>query len=175
MTSIPRRISLLRGALALAALLCAPSCAGASFDGTVYRGDGMAFRIGPVPEGWRSIEVEQALLAFRDDQARATIAVNGRCGQDGDDVPLAALTHHLFLQFTEREAREQRLVQMDGREALRTQLVAKLDGVPKRFTVFVLKKDGCVYDFMHIADCDSPASSAARFDQFVQSFATENE
>ena len=50
---------------------------------------------------------------------------------------------------------EQQLVEMDGREALRTHLIAKLDGVPKRFTVYVLKKDGCVYDFLHVADHDN--------------------
>ena len=40
---------------------------------------------------------------------------------------------------------------LDGREALETQMVAKLDGVEKHFHVVVLKKDGCVYDFLQIA------------------------
>ena len=132
----------------------------------------MAFRVGPVPEDWRPIEVEPSLLAFRDDSAGATIAVNGRCGEDGDDVPLRSLTQHLFLHFTERHVVSQRVVPMDDREALRTELVAKLDGVPMHFTVYVLKKDGCVYDLLHIAD-QSAAAEPVRFDRFVQEFATE--
>jgi len=156
------------------ALVTAWSCAGPSFDGTVYRGQGMAFRVGPVPDSWRAIEVSEALLAFRDDAAHATIALNGRCGQDGDDVPLESLTRHLFLEFTDRDVLAQKRLQMDGREAMRTELSARLDGVEKRFTVYVLKKDGCVYDFMHIAEQRHAEQSQANFDRFVQGFATES-
>jgi hypothetical protein len=161
-------------AFGVAAGLCAlasSGCGGAQFDGQTYRNEQLAFRVGPVPEGWRTIEASEALLAFRDDHAGATIAVNGRCGQDSDDVPLVALTNHLFLQFTERELVDQKAVSMDGREALRTEMLAALDGVPKRYTVYVLKKDGCVYDFLHIADTAAAASSA-EFERFVRGFAT---
>jgi hypothetical protein len=146
-------------------------CASNAYDGRVYRSDELAFRIGPVPESWRPIEASDALLAFRDDAGRATIAVNARCGLDGDDVPLEALTKHLFLQFTERRVEDQDLVRMDGREALRTQIVAALDGVSKRYTVYVLKKDGCVYDFLHIAD-DAGDTREPSFERFVRSFST---
>jgi hypothetical protein len=159
-------------ALGFVLLACAASCAGPGFDGQVYRGHGMAFRVGPVPEGWRRIDVDQSLLSFRDDTAHVTVAVNGRCGQDGDDVPLRSLTHHLFLHFTDRHVLSQQLVRLDGREALRTELVADLDGVAKHFVVYVLKKDGCVYDFMHIADSPDPQQSRARFEGFVRGFAT---
>ena len=98
------------------------------------------------------------------------MALSGRCGLDGDDVPLSSLTHHLFLQFTEREIHSQKLTELDGREALRTELSAKLDGVPMHYVVYVLKKDGCVYDFMLIGSNESGAVSG--FEQFVQGFAT---
>jgi hypothetical protein len=146
-------------------------CASNAYDGRIYRNDQLAFRIGPVPESWRPIEASDALLAFRDDAKNATIAVNARCGLDGDDVPLEALTKHLFLQFTQRQVQDQGLVRMDGREALRTQIVAALDGVPKRYTVYVLKKDGCVYDFLHIAD-DASVAHEPSFERFVHSFST---
>ena len=118
---------------ALAALLTAlmlGGCGGASFNGQVYRGQGMAFQVGPVPGSWRRIDVSHALLAYRDESAEATIALNGRCNRDGDDVPLASLTHHLFLMFTDRDIVNQRTLSMDGRAAMRTELVADLDGVP---------------------------------------------
>lgn len=145
-------------------------CGGPTFNGRVFQNDELAFRVGPIPASWRGIEADQALLAFRDDKANATIAVNGRCGRDGDDVPLQALTHHLFLQFTDRHVLSQRRLAMDGREALRTELLASLDGVPKHFTVYVLKKDGCVYDFLHIAGGPA-ATKTAVFDRFVAGFA----
>jgi hypothetical protein len=153
-------------------LFALPGCGGPSFDGTVYRGSEVSFRVGPLKSGWRKIDVDGALLAFRNDQNGATIAMNGRCGVDGDDVPLAALTHHLFLSFTKRHVESQQTVELDGREALRTELTAELDGVAKRFLVFVLKKDGCVYDFMWIGADGTAEASPGDFQRFVQGFST---
>jgi hypothetical protein len=145
------------------------ACGGPSFDGQVYKSGDLAFRVGPVPSSWRAIEATGALLAFRDDGASATVAVNGRCGLDGDDVPLEALTHHLFLQFTGRDLVSQNRVDLDGRAALRTEIIAELDGVKKRYVVYVLKKDGCVYDFLYV----SPgAESNTEFERFVRGFGT---
>jgi hypothetical protein len=159
----------MRPKAALLATALSLACSSQSFDGRVYHGDEITFRVGPVPGNWREIEVDGTLLAFRDDSTSATVAVSGRCGLDGDDVPLTALTHHLFLQFTEREVMSQKVVALDGREALRSELMAKLDGVPKHYVVYVLKKDGCVYDFMRIAP---DQSDLATFERFVQGFAT---
>lgn len=147
------------------------ACAGSHFNGTAYDDGNMRFHTGPVPTAWRAIEADGTLLAFHDDRVAATVAVNGRCGIDGDDVPLASLTQHLFLQFTERERQSQRELTLDGRAALRTELDGKLDGVPKHFVVYVLKKDGCVYDFWRIGEA---GGDVADFDGFVTGFATES-
>jgi hypothetical protein len=147
-------------------------CAHPGFDGTTYRDGEIAFRVGPVPPSWHRIEVSEARLAFRDDQAHSLIAVGGRCHRDGDDVPLEALTHHLFLHFTDRHVVRQELLSLDGREALRTEISAELDGVPRSFVVFVLKKDGCVYDFMLITPPDALEQSQQDFERFVTGFST---
>jgi hypothetical protein len=154
----------------LAVVLAITGCGGPHFNGTVYDDGTLRFRTGPVPSAWHPIEADGTLLAFRDDGAPATIAVNGRCGVDGDDVPLPSLTQHLFLQFTERELKSQQELSLDGRAALRTELVGKLDGVPKHFLVYVLKKDGCVYDFWRISAPEAADSTA--FEGFVKGFAT---
>ena len=91
----------------------------------------MNFRVGEIPPTWSRLEVANARLAFRDDAAQSTVLVNGRCGKDGDDVPLKSLTQHLFLSFTERQPIEENVISMDGREALHTVMSAKLDGVPR--------------------------------------------
>ena len=168
------RLATLLVAAALVGVAAAPGCgcAASGFDGQVYRTEQLAFRLRTVPAEWRSVETEGALLAFRDPGAGAMVAVGGRCGKDGDDVPLPALTHHLFLHFTEREVLEQRLIDMDGREALRSELLAKLDGVPRRVIVVVLKKDGCVYDFMLVAAPPIGSQSIEGFDAFVAGFST---
>jgi hypothetical protein len=128
------------------------ACSPSHFDGQVFRQGDVAFRLEHLPPTWRRIEITDTALAFRDDENAATVAINGRCGKDAEDVPLASLTQHLFLQFTERQLTHQEVFPLDGREALRTEMVAKLDGVQKYFHVVVLKKDGCVYDFLQIAN-----------------------
>jgi hypothetical protein len=152
--------------------LLVTACGGPHFSGSTYDDGTLRFHVGPVPSAWHAIEADGTLLAFRDEQGAATVAVNGRCGIDGDDVPLPSLTQHLFLQFTEREQKSQQELTLDGRAALRTELVGKLDGVPKQFLVYVLKKDGCVYDFWRISEPSS--GDAAPFEGFVKGFATES-
>ncbi|HEY6560881.1 MAG TPA: hypothetical protein VI072_26575 [Polyangiaceae bacterium] len=161
-----------RAAVLFLGLWLPVSCASAPFDGQVYKNDELAFRVGPRPANWRSIESDSALLAFRDDAHAATVAVNGRCGKDGDDVPLQALTHHLFLHFTDRRVLSQDIVSLDGRDALRTEMIAELDGVPKHFSVYVIKKDGCVYDFVYIGDATADATGRTEFERFVRGFST---
>ncbi len=155
----------LAGALALGLL----ACSSAHFDGQVFRRGDVAFRLQRLPKSWRPLQLQDTALAFRDDERETTVAVNGRCGQDAEDVPLQSLTRHLFLQFTERSIASQERMPLDGREALRTRMVAKLDGVQKHFDVIVLKKDGCVYDFLQIA---SARQDPQDFLDFVRGFSS---
>lgn len=135
----------------------------------------MSFQIGPLSDEWQRIKTDLARLAFRSERSEATLMVNGRCGRDDEDVPLAALTRHLFFTFTEREVIEEKMVAMDAREALHTIARAKLDGVPKMFDVYVLKKDGCVYDFVIISAPERFESNRAVFERFVSGFHAQGE
>ncbi|WP_437335924.1 hypothetical protein WME98_28125 [Sorangium sp. So ce296] len=155
----------------LALTVALAGCGGPSFDGTIYRGSEVAFRVPPAPASWRPLSVSDAAVAYRDEANGATIALNGRCRNE-DDVPLVSLTNHLFLHFTEREVLKQEVVPFDGREAMHTVLSAKLDGVPKVFDVWVLKKNGCVYDMLLIADPARYAAGEPAFTRMVRGFST---
>jgi hypothetical protein len=159
-------------ALALAFATVASACGGPTFNGTVYRSEEIAFQVAPPPSEWQRIEVTSTALAFRDEANDATIAVSGRCGKDSDDVPLRSLTQHLFLQFTDRTIEREEVVPFDEREAMHTVLLAKLDGVPKKFDIWVLKKDGCVYDLLFIARPSSFEEGVASFRKFARGFST---
>src|SRR5512138_585722 len=143
------------------AALTIVGCGKAAFDGRSYQASDVAFHIGPVPTTWHPLEVDEARLAYRDPATETILSISARCGRDGDDVPLQALTQHLFIQFTERQVVAQKKFDLDGREALRTELNAKLDGVPRRFRVVVLKKNGCVYDISEIATTRANSQSDA--------------
>ena len=168
-TSLAR---ILARTLALMLTLVLVACGGSSFDGTVYRGNGIAFRVPPAPPSWQRIDVSHAALAFRDEANDATIAVNGRCGDAAQDTPLTSLTQHLFLQFTEREILKREVIPFDGREAMHSVVVAKLDGVPKKFDVWVMKKDGCVYDLLFIARQSGYDAGVVEFQRFARGFST---
>lgn len=156
------------GCLALAGLsACAPR-----FDGRVYRADGVAFAIPPLDPNWQPLDDRRAALAFRDPASQGTVLVGGRCGLASDDVPLASLTQHLFLDFTRRELEEQTVVPFDGREAMHTVLRADLDGVAMRYDVWVLKKDLCVYDLLYFAPPATFARGLPAFRRLVEGFTT---
>jgi hypothetical protein len=79
------------------------------------------------------------------------------------------------MNFTDRRTVEQKIVPMDGREAMHTILSARLDGVPKMFDAFVLKKDGCVYDFVAISSPPTFEPNRQAFETFVAGFHTIRE
>ncbi len=158
--------------LAVFALMGAVGCTGATFSGSVYRGDGFAFRVPAPPAAWKRIELDGKALSFADEANGALIAASGRCKIDGEDVPLKSLVQHLFLQFTDREVVTEEVVPFDGREAIHAVVIARLDGVPKQFDVWILKKDGCVYDLYCITEPARFDAAVGPFRQFVQGFAT---
>lgn len=160
--------------------LCVPlllwlnfGCGGAQFNGTEYRDKDVAFRLGPVPLNMREVKTDDARVAFQNDQAGATVAIGARCDQESDDVPLQALVQHLFLQFEDRTILSTNEFSLDGRAALRTELKARLDGVWRHFVVVVMKKDNCVYDFLHVdggGDSTTLRQSRADFSKMIEGF-----
>jgi hypothetical protein len=151
------------------------SCGGAargSFDGAVYRNGPIAFRIPPVPHEWRRVDVTDASLAFRDDAHAASVLVNARCTKADHDTPLVALTNHLLFGSTEREFVSQKVEPFDGREALHTHVRAKWDGVLMELDIFVMKKDGCIYDFVYMGAPGTYAEGSTSFESVVKGFRT---
>ncbi len=166
----PRRVSTwLAFALAVIA-----GCGGARLEGSIYRDGALVYRIGDLGPGWSRLSLgSHNDLAWRSADIGAIVQVNATCA-GGADVPLTALTNHLLIGFTAREIADQRVVPMDGREALRTHVRARLDGVPRELLFFVMKKDGCVYDFALIAPAGAPFERGrAPFERFVAGFSTE--
>src|SRR5579859_3822902 len=70
-------------------------------NGILRKGD-LTVQIGPVPAGWRRVQVDGGDLAYRDDARGAAALLDIRCGR-GDDAPLVTLTGHLVMGTTERE------------------------------------------------------------------------
>lgn len=144
-----------------------------TFQNDVYRGDRTSYRIGEVSGDWTRVTVDrQNDLAWHNGAKGAVMHVDSDC-DPGLDIPLTALRSHLIIGFTEREIVEEEVVEMDGREALRTHFRGKLDGVPRDILLQILKKDDCVYDFGLITPT-GPGFDEARvdFDRMLAGFTT---
>lgn len=151
------------------------ACGGASavfFDGAVYRQGPLAFQVGTIPPGWRSVSLSHATLAYRDAAHGASVLLNARCHRPDESTPLLALTNHLIMGSTERNVTSQETEPFDGREALHTKMRAKWDGVPIAFDIYVTKKDGCTYDFVYMGDPSAEDGAAKDFQAFVRGFRT---
>lgn len=141
-----------------------------SYDGRLFRDPQLSFETGPVPKSWARVELEEAKLAFRDADRAASILVNARCRTRDEDTPLPALVSHLLMGTTERTFELEETIPFDGREARHVRLTARLDGVANRFEVYVLKKDGCIYDLLLVAPPHRFGDSQPSFSAFVRGF-----
>jgi hypothetical protein len=162
----------LAGFSSLAGLAGLAGCGGTQkkFENGVFQDGRVSFRVPAPPPSWQRIELTDASLAFRDDSRGATILVSGRCGGKDDDTPLPALLNHLVMGTTERDFVKEETIPFDAREARHAILRAKLDGVLRAYDIFVLKKDGCVYDFVYVAPPARFAEATGEFEGFVSGF-----
>jgi len=148
---------------------CAPSV---TFDNDVMHGpDGVAFRVGEVPPSWTRVKVDDSALGFRDESG-SSVMVDGRCNMKADDVPLVALTNQLIIGTTDRKYDKEEVIPFDRREARHTVLRAKLDGVPMVWDLYVMKKNGCVYDMAYVAPPDDFERGQGAFERFASGFHT---
>ncbi|MFK7985659.1 MAG: hypothetical protein AB8I08_06475 [Sandaracinaceae bacterium] len=159
----------------LVTALAAPlgACGGPALVGDVYGDDEARYRVGTFDPEWEPLRVSNNDLAWRHGAHGAIAQINANC-DPFQDVPLTSLTNHLLIGFTDRERHDQRIVTLDGRDALRSRYTASLDGVPRELLFYVLKKDECTYDFALVAAPGAGYGPAeAAFERFVAGFSTE--
>ncbi len=159
-------------AFVCAGVLSAIACSGSQYRAGVYEDGDARYSLQAPGSEWSRLELAgQNDLAWRNDSLAAIIQTNASCNPS-QDIPLVALTNHLLIGFTEREVATQDLVSLDGREALRTHVRAKLDGVTRELLLVVLKKDGCVYDFALVAPPASFSGARSTYETMLGSFGT---
>lgn len=170
------RAFVVRLAVAIAALQAACGGGNGELRGDTFSADETTYDIGDLARGWEAIDAPDPNdLAWANDGLAAVIQVNSSC-DPALDIPLEALTTHLLIGFTEREIVTQERVPMASREALRTHVRAKLDGVLREMLLFVLKKDGCVYDFSLVAPPGAEFERArAEYEAWLAGFRTHEE
>ena len=144
------------------------ACTSATFASGVYDDGTVRYRVGERAGAWERVEVDDNDLAFHN-AALGTISINSTC-EDYEDVPDVALLNHLLFGTSQRSFRLEETVTLDGRGARHVIVDLELDGVPLTLEVYLLKKDGCVYDLVYTASRDAHARGTQVFHAFVQGF-----
>lgn len=162
----------IRLVLTLLVLTATPGCRHVRFEDSVFSKPEVSYQLGELPDHWHRVFVEGNDLAFSETDTGRAVSINSTC-EGHDDPPLPVLTRHLLMGFTERQEVSQQLIPMDGREALRSRYLAKMDGVPVELELVVLKKDGCVFDFTYVAPPGQAQVRMPDFDALLAGFHAE--
>ena len=128
------------------------------------------YQVGALAAGWHVVHQEGGEVGFFNDSAGAIIQSNASCRDDADAAPLSTLTNHLLIGYTDRRVRSQERVELDRREALRTVLDVRLDGVPMVLDLYVLIRNGCIFDLSLAAPPSAYATALGDFQRFVSGF-----
>ena len=140
------------------------ACTTGTYENGHYITKSVDYTLGSPGEGWRQVDIEATNVAWHHPGIGAGLLVNSHC-EGVQDAPLVALTNELMIGTTEREILEQDVMPWAGREALETVATAKLDGVLRKRSLFVLKKDGCVYDVVYDAPPERYTQGLAAYEK----------
>jgi hypothetical protein len=143
-----------------------------AYTGGFYTKRGVQYYVGGVPPGWRLQSFGGNDIAYVAEDSPHLIAINATC-EEYEDAPLKVLTQQLLMGFTERKLIKQDLRTLQGREALYSHYLTRMDGVPRELMFVVSKKDGCVYDFMYISPPGRFEEKLPSFEEILKRFKTE--
>src|SRR5438874_1510149 len=96
-------------------------------SGEYFKKDDIKYRVAALDKTeWSPVRFEGNDLAWVD-PAGQLLAMNATCRNFGDPS-LEVLTNHMLMGFTDKELKERKSFMLDGRDALESTFVAKLDG-----------------------------------------------
>jgi len=147
------------------------SGSGVRVQGNEVSAGALRYAFGPVPSSWQPVRVESNDVAWFDPATSGLVHVDHTCDRSMD-TPLPSLVQHLLIGFTQRETVLEETIPFDRREARHVVVNARLDGVPRSLELYVMKKDGCVYDLGFVAPPEHFAAGRPAFDAFVRGFRT---
>ena len=163
-------------ALALGAVIVLAGCAaGPRIENGVYH-SAKGYRLTMPGAEWSVAGESKADLELRHQDGMAAMLANADCDEPRSRSA-GLLLGHLLIGIRDRATIEQNEVSVDGQQALHRVLDARAsaDGAPTRIEAYVLKDQGCIYDFAYAAPPASFETWRPDFQRFVQSFARERE
>jgi len=160
--------------LALGAVIAFTGCAGRRIENGVYHSD-KGYRLTLPGSDWSVAADSKADLELRHQDGLAAMLANAECDDRAKSRSAGLLLGQLLIGLHDRATIEQNEVSVNGRQALHRVLDGRVaaDGAPTRIEAYVLKDQGCVYDFAYAAPPAAFEAWRADFRRFVESFAKE--
>ena len=119
-------------------------------------------------ENWLAQPYDGTDLFFEHKHKPASIFVSSQCEKISDS-PLVALSAQLLVGFSDIQIVSQKNISLNEREALISEVLAKLDGVARYLKIMVFKKNRCVYDIV-LNQKAFDEETNEDFDKLIQSF-----
>jgi hypothetical protein len=116
-------------------------------------------------DGWQLLPWEDVNLVLWDPSTGASIVVY--VPPLKGDADLANLTRHLLIAFERKRIISEDTVQIQGREAVKTELEGWVDGTEINAEVYVVQGDGVSYDILFWAPHNIFPGTVEIFHQFL--------
>jgi hypothetical protein len=99
---------------------------------------------------WNEVKTDTSDIAFQNGSTSSMMLVNSNC-KKFDSSKLEHLVNDILSGIESIQFLENNNLKFKGRESIQSKIQGKLDGVDIFLSLVVLKKDHCIYDFVHMA------------------------
>ncbi|MCA9656016.1 MAG: hypothetical protein H6712_01955 [Myxococcales bacterium] len=152
-------MSLRRSIAPVVVLACLVGCAGWHGDTYVAHRSPpklarkeTTYRFGLPGDGWRPVRnLKDVQVAWVNPELGGAIEIHAQCDDQGDSS-LDQYTDHLRIDWTGWKVLHQEEARLVDRAALHTEVLAELDGVERHNELWVVKKNGCLFDLRYSAE-----------------------
>jgi hypothetical protein len=128
------------------------------------------YKVGKLPEGWKTLSTRAKAAAFYNKDLGASISTDAFCAGGFEDLPLKTLSGQLFAGTQQHSIISEKEIDMDGRGGLRTVSTGSIDGVDLKFDTVVVKKNNCTMDFVYFSPPEKYKDGVAAFEAFFNGF-----
>ena len=141
-------------------------------NGRIYETKDTSYQIGELSSDWKRIDIKGGDLAYWNESIKTTITVNSTCTKNNEKAKysLRALSEQLLVGIADKELVSGKEIDLNGEKALVSVYSGKLQGVPVKLGMVVIKNGQCIYDF---TSASSPQNFDAGFrdlDSFISDF-----
>jgi len=120
------------------------------------------------PAAWQSMEKADSDSAYKLGSGNI-VTLNSSCTRNSK-APKEVLTKHLLFGARNVEYSERQRIEVAGTEGLLSHVSATIENMPFKLLVFVLPKEGCVFDFSLLSPKEISQSDRQDFLSFIKSF-----